>query len=83
MRVTQDDLLDALRDALKAVPAGEGHTGPELAQMMGCTALRCRQALLAFQQQGRLEVVTIKRTALDGRQMTLRGYRIKPKKKAA
>ena len=81
MKVTQNELLDALRDALTKPSDGDGFTGPELARMMGCHAAAARDALRVLAAQGRLEVVTVHRAAIDGRTMTLRGYRLKAKGK--
>lgn len=83
MKVTQDDLLDALRQALTTPVAGEGLTGPELAQAMGCSISTARDALRGLQAEGRLEVVNVRRQRIDGRTMMVPAYRIKGKAKRA
>lgn len=77
MRVTQADLLSALRDALSRPPKGDGVTTTEIAEQMGIRAPAVREVLKVFAASGKLEVVTLHRPAIDGRTMTLRGYRIK------
>ena len=84
MRVTQGDILDAMR-AVMLTPeaASDGLTGPELMARMGVgrpAFTRCMRQMLG---DGRAEVVTVRRPAMDGRQMTLRGYRLKKVKRAA
>jgi hypothetical protein len=83
MRVTQDDLLAAIRDALARPVAGDGFTGPELARKFGVRDNAARDVLRVMMAEGRLEIVTLKRQGLDGRQMTVRGYRLKRKAKRA
>lgn len=83
MRVTQDDLLDALRSALTTAPSDDGFTGPELARTMGCGENKVRQALRALLSEGRLDVITLRRQGLDGRAMSIKGYRLRKVKRAA
>ena len=80
MRVTTDDLLEAMRVAMAQPDADEdGLTGPELMAKLGMgrpNFTRCLKQMLAT---GRAEVVTVQRKGMDGRTMTLRGYRLKRK----
>jgi DNA-binding GntR family transcriptional regulator len=83
MKITQDDLLDALRHALEAPNAGDAPTVNELQVTMGCGSAKVRRALKALAAQGRLEVVQVRRTSLTGIGILCPGYRIKPKGKRA
>jgi hypothetical protein len=83
MKITQDDLLDALRWALTSTEGEVGMTGPELADAMGCTQAKARDALRRLAGEGRLAIVTLKRQALDGRTMTIKGYRLLAKARQA
>jgi Asp/Glu/hydantoin racemase len=82
MKVTQDDLLDALRDALAKPVNGDGTTAGEMADAIGRPVAVIRKALRAVASEGRLEVVMVTRSDLTGRQQTVPAYRIKPKPKA-
>ncbi len=62
---------------------GEGSTVQEMAAATGQGEKTVRRFLKGFQLDGRLEVVMVRRLALDGRLRQVPGYRIKPKKKAA
>ena len=77
MKATTDDLLDALREAMTPdVGAEDAFTGPELEARMG-SRYRTKAALRGLLVAGRAEVVTVRRQAIDGRLMTLKGYRLK------
>jgi predicted negative regulator of RcsB-dependent stress response len=77
MKVTQDDLLAALRDALQKPSDGEGQTVAELRVAMQCAEEKVRQALRVLAAQGRLDVLRVRRPSLDGRLMLVPAYRIK------
>jgi DNA-binding GntR family transcriptional regulator len=79
VNISTDDLLDAIRAALEAPADGEGATVHELTATMACGAGKVRRALKALSDQGRLEVVRLRRTMIDGRPSLVPGYRIKPK----
>ena len=83
MRVTQNDILDAIRAATRAFPAGDGFTRPELARKLGVSTLKAGDVLRVMLAEGRAEIVTVQRPALDGRTMTLRGFRLKKATRAA
>ena len=84
MKATTDDLLEAMRAAMTQPDADEeGLTGPELMAKLGMgrpNFTRCLKQMLA---ERKAEVVTVQRKGMDGRTMTLRGYRLKPTKRAA
>lgn len=75
--MTQDEMLAALHEAFQAPQGTDALTGPELARLMGCHENGARRALRVLIADGGWEVVTVRRTALDGRVMTLKGYRPK------
>lgn len=81
MKVTTDDLLDALRVALEKPSEGDGITVVELANTMKCAEEKVRRTLRVIAGQGRLEVSRVRRPAIDGRLMLVPAYRIKPKGK--
>jgi len=83
MKVTTDDILDALRTALRAAPKGDGFTRPELARQLGVSPMRAGEAIRALLAEGRLEMVLVNRQGLDGRTMTLKGFRLKKAKRIA
>jgi DNA-binding IclR family transcriptional regulator len=77
VHVTEEDLLAELRKALEKPPQGEGLTGPELSERLGCNMAAVHRFLRAFQRSGRLEVVTVHRRAIDDRRTTVRAYRLR------
>jgi len=83
MKVTQDDLLDALRQAMTVPASGDAPTVGELAAATGRNVQVVRASLKALLDAGRLEVVTMRRPALDGRMRVVPGYRMKAKAKRA
>ena len=83
MRVTTDDLLDALRDALTVKPGDDAPTSLELQAATGLAERKLRRALAAVQAEGRLEVVMVRRVDLAGRVQSVPGYRLKKAKRAA
>jgi len=78
--VTEDDLLQALRDALAQPTDAQASTMTELAAAMGFGLEKVRHLLRAVQDEGRLEVVRLRRPNLIGTTSLVPGYRIKPKK---
>ena len=82
MKVTQGDLLDALQQAMTR-PVGEAPTVGELAHGTGQSVPTVRRVLKEMHTAGRLEVLRVKRMALDGVERQVPGYRIKPAAKKA
>lgn len=78
MTITENDLLDAIRAAL-ATPteAGDGFTGPELAEAAGKSTTTVRQALKRLLASGTAEVVQLRRMKINGQAATVPGYRLK------
>ena len=78
MRITQDDLLDALQTALGPMgDDGDGKTVQDIVAETGWGTTVVRKNLANLQRQGRLEVVRVKRPALDGRQCSVPAYRMR------
>lgn len=77
MKITTDDLLDALRAALE-LPGETAPTVLDLTATMGCGEARVRKALKALAHQGRLETVRVRSTSITGAAIFVPGYRIKP-----
>ena len=78
MNITTDDLMDALQAALG--PMGEndnGKTVQDIVAETGWGTTVVRKNLANLQRQGRLEVVRVKRPALDGRQCSVPAYRMR------
>lgn len=80
MKITQSDVLDALRDfaAPRERPAG-AFTMREAAALLGRGDCATRNYLRRIADAGRLEVVRFEVLSLDGRSITTVGYRIKKK----
>lgn len=76
MKVTTDDLLDALREALGG-PSEEGSTVHEICAATGWGPTKVRAELGNLHRAGRIEVVRVKRPVLDGRIQSIPAYRIK------
>ncbi len=81
MQISQDELLDALRDAMtpKEGDVGEGfRTVQELAAATkGTSDEKVRKGLKALSDQGRLEVRQVRRQAIDGRYTSVPAYRVR------
>lgn len=77
MSITTNDLLDAIREALSAVPDGEGQTVQEMAEATGLGTTTVRKTLAALHRDGRLTVVRVRRPALDGRLSSVPAYRLR------
>lgn len=78
MKVTTEDLLEAMRAALaQPKTVDDALTGPELMEYLNVGRpkfVRCLKQMLAA---GQAEVVIVRRPGMDGRNMTLRAYRLK------
>lgn len=75
--ITEAEILEALRESMDNPDLGpaDAFTRNEIAEAMGWSLDRTSAHLLAVKRQGQLEVVTVKREALDSRQMSVPGYR--------
>lgn len=79
VKITTDDLLEALQDALSKPSDGEASTVSDIMDATGRSSALVRKSLQVLAREGRLEVVQVRRPSLDGRLVPVPGYRIKPK----
>lgn len=79
MKITQSDIIDALRSALASPSDGEASTVNEIRAATGQSEERVRDYLHAMNKQGRLDVLRVRRPTLDGRNTIVPAYRIKSK----
>jgi hypothetical protein len=76
-RITTNEVLEALQAALVPRASGDAPTGPELiAGLNVCYNVGCR-IIKEKLEDGTLERVRVKRIRIDGRPMTLTGYRLR------
>ena len=79
MQITQDDLLEALRAHMAQQLGGEeGMTVSELSGKLSQSDERVRRNLKALLAQGKAQVVSVRRTDMAGRMMSVPGYRLVP-----
>lgn len=76
--VTQNDLLDAIRDAMtRPAESGDGFTGPELASASGRSIDVVRTAIKQLLGSGIVEAVRVRRQRMTGVWANEPGYRLK------
>jgi len=82
-RLTEEQLLEALRRALVEQQEGEEPQGamttPDLREALGWGTDRVRRVLRQLKDEGVLEVVQVRRVDLAGRVFPRPGYRLKVK----
>jgi transposase len=76
-RVTTNDMLEALRAAMAPVESGDGLTGSELAEKLGCCQATAQKWVRRWIKDGTLELVPLQRVRINGVRMTITGYRPK------
>lgn len=74
--VTESELLEALRAAVATPDRGDGMTTPELAQALGWSEQRVRDALRRLRAQGAIQPVRVPRETLAGVVQLVPGYRL-------
>jgi hypothetical protein len=79
--ISESELLDALAAATREDAPEHARTANELAAESGICIKRVRAALAVVKAQGRLNIYTVSREALDGRLSRVAGYTITPAKK--
>ena len=79
MKVSTDDILDALRAALQVPDATGAKTGRELMTQLGVSRHILMTMLRKFADDGRLVTVRVQRPDLAGRGSSVPAYRIKSK----
>lgn len=78
VRVTESDLLEALRDAFASAEASEDAlTTADLVEACGRGEETVRKALRALERKGQLEVVRVRRRRLDGQIQVYPAYRLR------
>ena len=77
MSITTDDLLAALQAALGQMGDDEAKTVQDFCEQTGWGRTKVTHVLGALARQGKLEVVRVKRPALDGRQCSVPAYRMR------
>jgi Mn-dependent DtxR family transcriptional regulator len=79
--ITERELVEAVQAALASVPVEEettdGFTVLELSAAMKVGQHPARAMVRRLAQIGMIEIVDVRRRALDGRLMRVKGYRIK------
>lgn len=76
--ITQDDLLDALREAMRPQPNTMGaFTGCELAERLGCTAEKACKLIRRMLEAGEAVTVKFQKPDITGRIQTHVGYKLK------
>ena len=86
MKITENELIDALRNASRRTadnPDG-AMTSHEMGEALGLSHRTIIEYLRKFKRTGRLEIVRVSREGIDGRVSPVTGYRVKktPKKRA-
>ena len=79
MKVSTDDILEALRAALQAPDATGAKTVQELMKELRVSRSDLMAMLHQFADEGRLEAVKVPRRDLSGRLASIPAYRIKAK----
>ena len=77
MKITEDELLEALRSALYCTENDEGTSVHELSASLKCGDGKVRGLLRILASEGRLEVLRARRLSIDGRWNFIPTYRIK------
>ena len=78
-KITESDLLDALREALTRPSNGQGTTVQEIAEATGHSCGLVRSGPQRIAREGRLVVAKVGRPSIDGRMFQVPAYRIKAK----
>lgn len=79
---TENDLSQALQDAIKASPSADGYTIRELQDLKpDWSQPKVREAVRKLILSGRVQVVRIRRPAMDGRMASVPGYQFLKAKK--
>lgn len=79
MKVSTDDILDAIRQALAKPADGKCSTAGDIAFKTGLSLAMVRRSLKTVAGQGRLEVFRVYRPDISGRMCLVPAYRIKAK----
>jgi translation initiation factor 2 alpha subunit (eIF-2alpha) len=77
MKVTTDDILDAILEAMNTHVTEEGSTITELCSQTGYGVDKVRKAVKDLLVQGKWEATRVRRTDMSGRMVVVPGYRVK------
>jgi transcription initiation factor IIE alpha subunit len=77
MTVTENELLDAVREAMRADDSTDGFTVLEMCDALGLNYRLVRKAVKRMLDSGTAEVVRVRRTRMDGISHIISGYRLK------
>lgn len=69
-------LLDALQQAMRRTPSGDGHTLTELCAAMAVPKTKVREAVRALLYTGKAQSVRLYRPAMDNSLRNVPGYRL-------
>lgn len=78
MQITQDELLEALRNAQANGPGEVGKTVGELSEELNKGTEYVRRRLKALIASGNCVVVRVRRVDMTGRDVLIPGYQFKP-----
>ena len=78
MNITQDDLLEAIQAALGPMDGEGASTVQDLVAKTGWGRTKVTATLGLLAKAGRLDVLRVRRPALDGRIASLPAYRLRP-----
>ena len=79
--MNENQLLDALREAMAGPAGADGFTMAELVQILSASPRNprpVREAVRALLTTGKAECVKVIRPRMDGYPMRVSGYRLKP-----
>jgi hypothetical protein len=82
-RVTEQELLAALAEAIKGTAPEDARTVHQLAAAAGVPTSRIVKTLNALNAEGRVRAHRVPHVAIDGRHTTVPAYTILPPPKAA
>ena len=79
MKITSNEILDALKDAMQKNPSGDGFTIRELRMSMGkggelASEILVREGVRKLLQSGKATTVRLYRPAMDGILRNVSGY---------
>jgi transcription initiation factor IIE alpha subunit len=77
VNITQNELLEAVREAMRADDSTDGFTVLEMCDALGLNHRLVRKAVKRMLDSGTAEVVRVRRTRMDGISHTISGYRLK------
>jgi hypothetical protein len=81
MTISESDILQALQDALKRSPGGEGVTANEMAEAKGLRIEKVYRGLKKMIAAGQVVPVKVTRQRIDGMITLVPGYQVVTPKK--